>query len=210
MNNHLIRILNSVINKEQIEPQKIELRDLCLICNSELNRSNLYKEFRVCDKCNFHYSISARDRINLLSDEDSFEEFNQSLSSIDPIKFSSNNSYKERLIKDQNRTGLSEAVITGKCTIDGNPVILIVLDFGFMGGSISSVVGEKAALAFEHAAKRKLPVVAVLTRGGSRVNEGLLSLLQMGNSHPIFISTQLNFGPKNHKKNASKINQNRC
>ena len=179
MNNHLIRILNSVINKEQIEPQKIELRDLCLICNSELNRSNLYKEFRVCDKCNFHYSISARDRINLLSDEDSFEEFNQSLSSIDPIKFSSNNSYKERLIKDQNRTGLSEAVITGKCTIDGNPVILIVLDFGFMGGTISSVVGEKVALGFEKASKLTLPVISIISSGGSRYQEGILSLMQM-------------------------------
>ena len=179
MNNHLIRILNSVINKEQIEPQKIELRDLCLICNSELNTSNINKEFRVCDKCNFHYSISARDRINLLSDEDSFEEFNQSLSSIDPIKFSSNNSYKERLIKDQNRTGLSEAVITGKCTIDGNPVILIVLDFGFMGGTISSVVGEKVALGFEKASKLKLPVISIISSGGSRYQEGILSLMQM-------------------------------
>ena len=179
MNNHLIKILNSVVNKEQIEPQELELRDLCLICNSKLADSNLYKEFRVCNKCNFHYSISARNRINLLSDEDSFEEFNQSLTSIDPISFSSNTSYKERLIKDQNRTGLSEAVITGKCSIDGNQVILIVLDFGFMGGTISSVVGEKVALGFERASKLKLPVISIISSGGARFQEGILSLMQM-------------------------------
>ena len=103
MNNHLIKILNSVINKEQIDPQEIDLRELCLICNSKLDKSSLYQEYRVCDKSNFHYSISARYRINLLSDEDTFEEFNQSLTSIDPISFSSKISYKESLIKDQTR-----------------------------------------------------------------------------------------------------------
>ena len=196
MNNHLIKILNSVINKEQIDPQEINLRELCLICNSNLNKSSSYQEFRVCDKCNFHYSISARYRINLLSDEDTFEEFNQSLTSIDPISFSSKISYKERLIKDQTRTGLSEAVITGKCSIDGNPVILVVLDFGFMGGTISSVVGEKVALGFEKASKLKLPIISIISSGGSRFQEGILSLMQMAKTtiaHQTHASKNLPF-----------------
>ena len=87
--------------------------------------------------------------------------------------------YKQRLLRDQRRTGLTEAAVTGNCAIGGSPVVLIVLDFGFMGGSMGCVVGEKVALAFEHAAKKNKPVVAVVTSGGARIQEGILSLMQM-------------------------------
>ena len=151
-----------------------------MVCGIVLIDSPLYKQFRVCPGCKFHYGLSARDRIHSLIDPGSFKEINRSIAAIDPTSSSSKSTYNARFSADQRRTGLYEAIVTGVCSIGGSSATLIVLDFGFMGGSISSVVGEKAALAFEHAAKRKLPVVAVLTSGGSRVNEGLLSLLQMG------------------------------
>lgn len=112
-------------------------------------------------------------------DEGSFNETRRNLVSLDPLTFSSRTSYRKNLAQDQKRTGLSDAVVTGQCTIGGHKVKLIVLDFGFMGGSMGSVVGEKIALAFEAAAKQRRPVVAVITGGGVRVQEGVLSLMQM-------------------------------
>lgn len=177
----LLRILLSSNQAQtQIHQAEIDLRESCLVCGIVLIDSPLYKQFRVCPGCKFHYGLSARDRIHSLIDPGSFKEINRSIAAIDPTSSSSKSTYNARFSADQRRTGLYEAIVTGVCSIGGSSATLIVLDFGFMGGSISSVVGEKAALAFEHAAKRKLPVVAVLTSGGSRVNEGLLSLLQMG------------------------------
>ena len=177
----LLRILLSSNEAQtQIHQADIDLRESCLVCGIVLIDSPLYKQFRVCPGCKFHYGLSARDRIHSLVDPGSFKEINRSIAAIDPTSSSSKSTYNARFSADQRRTGLYEAIVTGVCSIGGSSATLIVLDFGFMGGSISSVVGEKAALAFEHAAKRKLPVVAVLTSGGSRVNEGLLSLLQMG------------------------------
>ena len=177
----LLRILLSSNQAQtQIHQAEIDLRESCLVCGIVLIDSPLYKQFRVCPGCKFHYGLSARDRIHSLVDPGSFKEINRSIAAIDPTSSSSKSTYNARFSADQRRTGLYEAIVTGVCSIGGSSATLIVLDFGFMGGSISSVVGEKAALAFEHAAKRKLPVVAVLTSGGSRVNEGLLSLLQMG------------------------------
>ena len=177
----LLRILLSSNEAQtQIHQADIDLRESCLVCGIVLIDSPLYKQFRVCPGCKFHYGLSARDRIHSLVDPGSFKEINRSIAAIDLTSSSSKSTYNARFSADQRRTGLYEAIVTGVCSIGGSSATLIVLDFGFMGGSISSVVGEKAALAFEHAAKRKLPVVAVLTSGGSRVNEGLLSLLQMG------------------------------
>ena len=141
--------------------------------------SDLYARLRVCPICRFHYSMTARERINSLADTESFREINRSVSSLDPLSFSSRGSYKQRIFRDQRRTGLTEAVVTGRCSISGSPVMLIALDFGFMGGTMGCVVGEKIALALEQAAKRNLPVVAVITSGGARFQEGALSLMQM-------------------------------
>jgi len=123
--------------------------------------------------------MTARERIDSLGDAESFREINRSVSSLDPLSFSSRGSYKQRIFRDQRRTGLTEAVVTGRCSISGSPVMLIALDFGFMGGTMGCVVGEKIALALEQATKRNLPVVAVITSGGARFQEGVLSLMQM-------------------------------
>ena len=155
------------------------IREICLVCDQSMAFSDLYATLRVCPICRFHYSLTARERIESLADPESFREINRSISSLDPLSFSSRGSYKQRIFRDQRRTGLTEAVVTGRCSISGSPAMLIALDFGFMGGTMGCVVGEKVALALEQAAKRNLPAIAVITSGGARFQEGVLSLMQM-------------------------------
>ena len=148
-------------------------RDHCLACEEYISESLSYVDYRVCPTCRFHYSLTARERIELLADRGTFRETNRSISSLEPLTFSS------RLSHDQKRTGLTDAVVTGHCSIGGHKAMLVVLDFGFMGGTMGSVAGEKVALAFEGGAKGNHPVVAVVTGGGVRIQEGVLSLMQM-------------------------------
>ncbi len=155
------------------------LRDHCLLCDEPIRESAVYQTHRVCPYCRFHYSLTARERIDLLVDKGSFRETNRSIVSFFPISFSARGSYTKRVSQDQMRTGLTEAAVTGHCTISGIRTMMIVLDFGFMGGSMGSVVGEKVALAFENGASSKHPVVAMVSGGGSRIQEGVLSLMQM-------------------------------
>ena len=155
------------------------VHDRCLLCEEPIGESTAYLTYRVCPYCRFHYSLSARERIDLLADKGSFKETHKYLSSIAPISFSRRGRYRKLLTQVQNRTGLTEAVVTGKCQIDGIDVMLVVLDFGFMGGSMGSVVGEKIATALENAAKRHLPLIALVSGGGARTQEGVLSLMQM-------------------------------
>jgi len=155
------------------------IHDRCLLCEEEISQSEAYLTYRVCPYCRFHYTLSARQRVELLADARSFKESHKFLSSVAPLSFSSRGQYQKLLSQNQNRTGLTEAAVTGRCKIDGIEVMLVVLDFGFMGGSMGSVVGEKVALSLETAAKRALPTVALVTGGGARIQEGVLSLMQM-------------------------------
>ena len=181
--------LNNTIRGK--DPHSIELivREECFLCESTLTDSDMYQKYKVCHTCRFHYSMTARERVESLADLGTFKESNRWLTSIDPLSFKTRTSYKKSLFDDQARTGLTEAVITGSCTIDGLSCILIALDFGFMGGSMGSVVGEKISLAFENAAKRKIPVITIITSGGSRIQEGILSLMQMAKT--VLASNQL-------------------
>jgi acetyl-CoA carboxylase carboxyl transferase subunit beta len=155
------------------------LRQSCLACGVRLTDSDLYARLRVCPRCRFHYNMPARARIQVLVDENSFDEHFAEIQSLDPLEFRARVPYKSRVLEDQSRTGLQEAAIAGECTIGGTPAVLIVLDFGFLGGSMGLVVGEKVSLALELAAKKHLPAVAVITSGGARIQEGVLSLMQM-------------------------------
>ena len=155
------------------------LHDRCLLCEEPISESQAYLTYRVCPFCRFHYTLSARQRVDLLADKGSFKESHKYLRSVAPLSFSRRGPYRKLLSQDQNRTGLTEAAVTGRCRIDGIDAMLVVLDFGFMGGSMGSVVGEKVAMALESAARRELPVVALVTGGGVRVQEGVLSLMQM-------------------------------
>ena len=152
---------------------------VCLSCGAFLTGSKSYEKLKTCSYCGFHFNISARERINLLADEGTFKELNRSLISMDPLSFSGGVSYRKKLHEAQKMTGLTEAAVTGTCEIKGCPTVIAVLDFGFLGGSMGCVVGEKVTLAFETAVKKKLPIVAVVTSGGPRIQEGVLSLMQM-------------------------------
>ena len=155
------------------------LRPNCLVCGIRLSAAALYLRFRVCPGCGFHYHMPARARIEALADEGSFEETSAGILPLDPLEFSASVPYKSRVLQDQTRTGLQEAAVTGTCAIGGTQAVIIVLDFGFLGGSMGLVVGEKVALALELAARKRLPAVAIITSGGARIQEGVLSLMQM-------------------------------
>lgn len=151
----------------------------CLDCGAELDSAPLYRRYRVCPECRHHYYLPARQRIALLADPGSFKETNESLVPLDPLSFNDNVPYRERLTQAQGVTGLIEAVVTGTAYIGGMPAVLAVLDFGFMGGSMGSAVGEKITLAAEMARDRRAPFVLIVCGGGPRVQEGALSLMQM-------------------------------
>ncbi len=176
---NLANLVNSVTRPDPEETELSSGREACIVCDLDLNDSEFFDIFRVCPQCHFHYSMSARERIDSLVDTNSFSEFNRAVVSLDPLSFTSGQSYNNSLFQDQRRTGLSEAVITGTAAIAGSPVMLIVLDFGFMGGTMGCAVGEKVTLALERAVKRQLPAVAIITSGGARIQEGVLSLMQM-------------------------------
>jgi len=155
------------------------IHDRCLFCEEPISDSPSYLTYRVCPFCRFHYTVTARQRIELLADKGTFKEFYKYVSSVEPLSFSRRARYRKFLSQDQDRTGLTEAVVTGKCRIGDTETMIIVLDFGFMGGTMGSVVGEKVSMAFENAARKGLPVVAVVSGGGTRIQEGVLSLMQM-------------------------------
>jgi acetyl-CoA carboxylase carboxyl transferase subunit beta len=151
----------------------------CLFCGSDLFKSTLYQDCRVCHVCRFHHSLSAWERIYLLVDPGSFQQLDQTVTTAEPSRLLGNIAYQQRIREAQERTGLSETIVTGTCTIGGNPVVLAVFDFGFLGGNMGMVAGDRIAKAFETAVRRKLPVVTVVSSGGARIEEGVLSLMQM-------------------------------
>ncbi|MBI4233125.1 MAG: acetyl-CoA carboxylase carboxyl transferase subunit beta [Chloroflexi bacterium] len=154
-------------------------QDRCLACGAPLAEEALYLRYRVCPQCGFHYSLTARERIDLLVDQGTFREKYRTIASLDPLSFRGKVPYRQRLFRDQKRTGLTEAAVVGLGSIGGFRAVLFFLDFSFMGGSMGCVVGEKVALALELARKKGLPLVAVVTSGGARIQEGVLSVMQM-------------------------------
>ncbi|MAF39657.1 MAG: acetyl-CoA carboxylase carboxyl transferase subunit beta [Chloroflexi bacterium] len=155
------------------------VHDRCLFCEEPISDSPSYLIYRVCPFCRFHYNVTARQRVELLADKGTFKESYKYVSSMDPLSFSRRSRYRKFLAQDQSRTGLTEAAVTGRCRIGDIETVMIVLDFGFMGGTMGSVVGEKVSMAFENAARRGIPAVAVVSGGGARIQEGVLSLMQM-------------------------------
>ena len=155
------------------------IHDRCLFCEEPISDSPSYLTYRVCPFCRFHYTVTARQRVELLADKGTFKESYKYVSSMDPLSFSRRSRYRKFLAQDQSQTGLTEAAVTGRCRIGDVETMLTVLDFGFMGGTMGSVVGEKVSMAFENAARRGIPAVAVVSGGGTRIQEGVLSLMQM-------------------------------
>lgn len=151
----------------------------CVHCDAQLLKEDLVNNNMVCPVCDYHFRINARKRINQLFDENSFEELFTDIKPTDPLEFVDIESYKDRLEKANKKTGLDDAVITGIASIEGNKVATAVMDFDYMGGSMGSVVGEKVTRIIEKAIELRLPVLAITSSGGARMQESALSLMQM-------------------------------
>lgn len=148
----------------------------CPSCNESLFEDALNKNLRVCTQCGYHFTIGSDDRVASLVDEGTFAEMDKNLDSVNALGFKG---YLDKVKAYQAKTGLTEAVLTGRASIEGIPVLLAIMDFRFLGASMGSVVGEKITRAIEAATAEKKPVLVFSASGGARMHEGILSLMQM-------------------------------
>jgi acetyl-CoA carboxylase carboxyl transferase subunit beta len=151
----------------------------CDSCKEIVYRAEIERAGKVCPKCRYAFRISARERIAQLADAGSFEEREGDVLPADPLGFKDTRRYRDRLKTAQEKTGLSEAVVCGVARIGGLPTVLCVFEFSFMGGSMGSVVGERLTRSIELGVAKSMPVIIVSASGGARMQEGLLSLMQM-------------------------------
>jgi acetyl-CoA carboxylase carboxyl transferase subunit beta len=151
----------------------------CPGCNEVVSEIELIENQRVCPRCDYHFALSAKDRIDNLVDSQTFVEMDADLKSIDTLRFQGMASYKDRLKNYQERTGLTDAVISGHGMIDGYKVALAVMDFGFLAATMGSVVGERITRVIEYGTDENAAVIIVSASGGARMYEGMLSLMQM-------------------------------
>lgn len=165
--------------KKVLSTTPVGLWKKCTQCGEILQTDKLEENFNVCPLCDHHYRISAYDRIAVMTDANSFEEISSELISNNPLNFHDKMSYPDRLKSAIKSTGLKDGTVCGTATIDGQPVALAVMDFRFMGGSMGVVTGEKIALAMDIGFEKKIPVIVVSCSGGARMQEGILSLMQM-------------------------------
>jgi len=151
----------------------------CDHCKEIIYKQELERNADVCPRCQHHFRIGARARIDLLVDPGTFEERNATLRSLDPLNFKDHRSYPDRIKAAKKATGMDEAVLSGIARIGGHRVSLCALEFGFMGGSMGSAVGEKVTRAIEEAVAERMPFLAISCSGGARMQESVLSLMQM-------------------------------
>jgi acetyl-CoA carboxylase carboxyl transferase subunit beta len=151
----------------------------CDSCKEIVYRAEVERAGRVCPKCRYAFRIGARERIASLVDPGSFEEREAGLVSGDPLGFRDTKRYRDRVRAAREKTGLAEALVCGLAQLGGHPLVIAAFDFGFLGGSMGSVVGEKLTRAIELAIAKHVPVLIVIASGGARMQEGILSLMQM-------------------------------
>lgn len=151
----------------------------CNNCGEIIYKKEVVRNLNVCPKCNYHFRISAQERIGLLADKGTFIEYDASMEASDPLNFKDSKRYKDRVKDAQKSSGLKDAFISGEASVKGINVMLGVFDFSFMGGSMGSVVGEKATRTIEKGIEKRFPVIIVSSSGGARMQEGILSLMQM-------------------------------
>jgi acetyl-CoA carboxylase carboxyl transferase beta subunit len=173
------RIDVSIEHRNVPEPPDKKHPNTCPDCDSHYRDDELDAALWVCPHCGHHFAMRARSRIASLADADSFSEEAAELRSEDPLDFFDLRPYTERLAEAEMNTGLGEAMVIGQAAIDGTPCELAVMDFAFMGGSMGSVVGEKFSRACDSAAQRGVPLVSITASGGARMQEGILSLMQL-------------------------------
>ena len=171
--------------KQPIEPPKekrIQTEGLwvkCDDCKQILWKKDLENNLHCCPKCNHHFKMGARTRLEMLFDEGRYEEHDAELASTDPLQFKDSKSYRDRLKQAERKTGLKDALITGEGQLEGKPAIICAMEFRFIGGSMGGVVGEKVTRAIDRCIAKKLPLVVVSCSGGARMMEGAISLMQM-------------------------------
>lgn len=151
----------------------------CNNCRQIIYRKELVRSDKVCPKCDYHFPITVNERIAMIADEGSFSEWDEALSPKDPLKFKDTMRYPERLKKNREKTGYPDALVIGGAKINAQAVALAIFNFSFMAGSMGSVVGEKLTRGVERATEEKIPLVLFSASGGARMQEGVLSLMQM-------------------------------
>lgn len=166
-----------VVDKKLSMPEGLWIK--CTSCGEILYRKEVARSLNVCPNCNYHFRISALERIGLLVDEGSFEELFSDVVSANPLKFRDEKDYDERLAEACRKSAMKEAVICGQAKITGQRIVLAVMDFAFMGGSMGSAVGEKITRAIERAIEQRTGLIIISASGGARMQEGLFSLMQM-------------------------------
>lgn len=174
----------------------------CASCGEVVYQKQIQRNFKVCPHCQHHFEMSAVERIAMFADEGSFDEFDADLTTVNPLGFAALKTYEESVEKAKGNADVAEAIMTGTATFDGRALVIGAMDFRFIGGSMGSVVGEKVARAFEHATQNRLPVLMIASSGGARMQEGMLSLMQMAKTSaavgrfkkagPVFIAVLAN------------------
>lgn len=169
-----------------VETKKVQMPEglwtKCKNCEEIIYSKEIERNLNVCPKCDYHFRISARERITLVIDEGTFVETDAKMSSVDFLKFKDSKKYSDRLKAAFKKNGDGDAIITGSGTMNGQEVVVAVFDFGFLGGSMGSVVGEKVTRAIELGLEKKAPVLIFSSSGGARMQESILSLMQMAKS----------------------------
>jgi acetyl-CoA carboxylase carboxyl transferase subunit beta len=176
----------AIFKKPALKAENRKKRDIphglfqkCPGCDEVVHDIELAQNLRVCPRCDYHFALSAKERIDNLLDPETFVEMDADLRSVDTLRFQGMATYKDRLKDYQERTGLTDAVISGYGMIDGYKVALAVMDFGFLAATMGSVVGERITRTIEYGTDQRAAVVIVSASGGARMYEGMLSLMQM-------------------------------
>ncbi len=169
-----------VVNKKVQMPEGLWTK--CKNCEEIIYSKEIERNLNVCPKCDYHFRISARERIALVIDEGSFVETDPEMKSVDFLKFKDSKKYSDRLKAALKKNGGGEAVVTGSGLMNGMEIVVAVFDFGFLGGSMGSVVGEKVTRAIELGLEKQAPVLIFSSSGGARMQESILSLMQMAKS----------------------------
>lgn len=184
--------LSRLAGKKREMPGGLWLK--CESCRQMIFRKELESRQRVCPNCGFHFTLPGRERVEITMDSGTFEELFADLAPVDRLKFVDQLPYPEKIHSAQRKSGQAEAVIAGTGTVKGHPVVLGVLDFTFLGGSMGEVVGEKVARCCEVALETKRPVIFFTSSGGARMHEGAVSLMQMAKTCGALSRLQRNGG----------------
>jgi acetyl-CoA carboxylase carboxyl transferase subunit beta len=165
-------------NRQSKVPEGLWVK--CESCREILYNKELARNFKICPKCQHHFRLSAPERLRMLFDDENYVELETDLRSIDPLKFRDTKRYRDRIRQSEESIGTSDAIVVASGTMGGIPVIIGAMEFFFLGGSMGSVVGEKVTRAIERSTRERKPLILVSTSGGARMQEGILSLMQMG------------------------------